>query len=96
MGTTPKERRTQNVALALAVLLLVAIGFAGRIESALARWRGVSADAGLDAGSTATKRAPLKRAFPKEKPAEAVSGAATIPSSEAPSTEAPPHEDAGH
>lgn len=63
VGPSPRERRTQNVALALAVALLVALAFAGRIEAMVMKVTGGAwADAAIDAGTAA----PIKKSVPKK------------------------------
>jgi serine/threonine-protein kinase len=57
-GTTANERRTQNVALVVALVMLVALGFARRIEGFVSGLAG-TADAGVDAGPV--KKAATKR-----------------------------------
>ena len=61
-GTTARERRTQNVALIVAVLLLVALGSARRIEDFVSGLAGTKQDAGVDAGLV--KKAATKRPTP--------------------------------
>ena len=67
LGPSPKERRTQNFALAGAIALLVALAFSGRIETLVAKVRGSAGDA--DA-APATHDAGSKKVGPK-KPAGA-------------------------
>jgi serine/threonine protein kinase len=96
LGTTAKERRTQNVALVVAVVMLVALGFARRIEGFVSGLAGADPDAGLDSGvakKPAAKRPSPPAALPsagatiERKPAESP-GSAPSPTSGANATDA--------
>jgi serine/threonine protein kinase len=83
-GTTANERRTQNVALVVALVMLVALGFARRIEGFVSGLAG-TADAGVDAG-------PVKKAATKRPSAPPSGGSAggRATSENAAGSQAPP------
>jgi eukaryotic-like serine/threonine-protein kinase len=68
-GASSKERRNQNVALAVALVLLVALAFAGRIEAFMASVRGAPIDAGA-APAAPRKATPFKKVAPRENPGD--------------------------
>jgi serine/threonine-protein kinase len=90
LGTTPNERRTQNVALVVALLMLVALGFARRIEGFVSGLAGAAADAGVDAGPA--KKGVTKRAAPanERRAADPSAGASPTIAPAALPPEAPP------